>query len=186
MRRFPGPNYSRAFTLLVASVGWLLGAILAQAQQGPPTVRSIDVEYTGPATVSKERIIAQLRTGVGKPYSDAVVEQDIRQLYSTGAIRNVRIFAQPEGEGVKVIVAVQTRSVVREIEIDGAQTVNAKRLRKEITELDKELARVNGKLANAQFLSRAPAEVVEKERAIQRELTEKRAALEQRLRVFGG
>ena len=119
MRRFSGPNYSRAFTLLVASVGWLLGAILAQAQQGPPTVRSIDVEYTGPATVSKERIIAQLRTGVGKPYSDAVVEQDIRQLYSTGAIRNVRIFAQPEGEGVKVIVAVQTRSVVREIEIDG-------------------------------------------------------------------
>ena len=60
------------------------------------------------------------------------------------------------------------------------------RLRKEITELDKELARVNGKLANEQFLSRAPAEVVEKERAIQRELTEKRAALEQRLRVFGG
>ena len=133
MRRFSGPSYSRAFTLLVASVGWLLGTILAQAQQGPPTVRSIDVEYTGPATVSKERIIAQLRTAVGKPYSDAVVEQDIRQLYSTGAIRNVRIFAQPEGDGVKVIVAVQTRSVVREIEIDGAQKVGAKRLRKEIT-----------------------------------------------------
>jgi len=79
-------------------LSWLLrsggcsGTILAQAQQGPPTVRSIDVEYTGPATVSKERIIAQLRTAVGKPYSDAVVEQDIRQLYSTGAIRNVRIF----------------------------------------------------------------------------------------------
>jgi len=42
-------------------------------------------------------------------------------------------FAQPEGDGVKVIVAVQTRSVVREIEIDGAQKVGAKRLRKEIT-----------------------------------------------------
>jgi len=85
MRRIFRTSYSRAVTLLVASVGWLLGTILAQAQQGPPTVRSIDVEYTGPATVSKERIIAQLRTAVGKPYSDAVVEQDIRQLYSTGA-----------------------------------------------------------------------------------------------------
>jgi outer membrane protein insertion porin family len=114
-------------------MGWLLGVPVVDAQQGPPIVRSIDVEYTGPATVSKERIIAQLRTAVGKPYSDAVVEQDIRQLYSTGTIRNVRIFAQPQGDGVKVIVAVQTRSVVREIEIDGAQQVSAKRLRKEIT-----------------------------------------------------
>jgi outer membrane protein insertion porin family len=61
-----------------------------------------------------------------------VVEQDIRQLYTTGNIRNVRIFAQPEGDGVKVIVAVQTRAVIREIEIDGAQRITAKRLRKEI------------------------------------------------------
>src|SRR5213079_734256 len=56
----------------------------------------------------------------------------IRQLYSLGVIRNVRIFAQPEGAGVKVIVAVQTRPVVREIEVDGAQKVTAKRLRKEL------------------------------------------------------
>ena len=120
---------------MVVSLFALLGSVArAQqgAQQGPPIVRSIDVEYTGPATVSKERILAQLRTAVGQPYSDQVVEQDIRQLYSTGAVRNVRIFAQPEAEGVRVIVAVQTRSVVREIEIDGAQKVSAKRLRKEI------------------------------------------------------
>src|SRR2546423_8094204 len=28
------------------------------------------------------------------------VEQDVAALYKTGAIRNVRIFAQPEGDGV--------------------------------------------------------------------------------------
>jgi outer membrane protein insertion porin family len=61
------------------------------------------------------------------------VQQDIENLYKTGAVLNVRIFAQPEGDGgVKVIVAVQTRSVVREIEIDGAEQLKAKRLRKEI------------------------------------------------------
>ena len=109
--------------------------ISAPAQQpppGPPIVKSIDVEYSGPATVAKERILAQLRTTVGQPYSDEVVEADIRQLYSLGIVRNVRIFAQPQGNGVKVIVAVQTRSVVREIEIDGAERVSAKRLRKEL------------------------------------------------------
>src|SRR5438477_5032923 len=125
------------FAIWVASVCALLGAMSSRAQspqarQGPPIIRSIEVEYTGPSTVSKERILAQMRTRVGQPYSDQVVEQDVETLYKTGSILNVRIFAQPEGDGVKVIVSVQTRSIVREIEIDGAEQVKAKRLRKEI------------------------------------------------------
>ncbi len=110
----------------------MVGVATSPAQNGPPIIRSIDVEYSGPATVSKERILAQMRTNVGQPYSDQVVEQDIRQLYSTGFIRNVRIYAEPVQDGAKVIVAVQTRAVVREIEIAGAQKISAKRLRKEI------------------------------------------------------
>src|SRR5207237_5389906 len=73
-----------------------------------------------------------MRTAVGQPYSDSTVEDDIRSLYKTGSIQNVRIFAQPEADGVKVIVAVQTRQVLRELVIDGAQRVSAKKLRKEI------------------------------------------------------
>src|SRR5438067_589807 len=125
------------FATGIAFICALLGAISARAQnpqapQGPPIIKSIDVQYTGPGTVSKERILAQMRTKVGQPYSDQVVEQDIEALYKTGSVLNVRIFAQPEGNGVKVIVAVQTRSILREIEIDGAEQVKAKRLRKEI------------------------------------------------------
>src|SRR5437868_5024239 len=133
MTQFPATSGARFVAAMLACFGALLfTAFPTHAQQGPPTVKSIDVEYSGPATVAKERILAQLRTAVGQPYSDEVVEADIRQLYSLGVIRNVRIFAQPEGNGVKVIVAVQTRSVVREIEIDGAHRVTAKRLRKEL------------------------------------------------------
>jgi outer membrane protein assembly factor BamA len=47
----------------------------------------VDVEYTGPGTVSKERILAQMRTRVGQPYSNEVVEQDIAALYKTGSIK---------------------------------------------------------------------------------------------------
>src|SRR5437773_9812457 len=100
------------------------------APPAPPIVRSIDVEYTGPGTVSRERILAQMRTRVGQPYSNEIVEDDIAALYKTGSIQNVRIFAQPQGDGVKVIVAVQTRSILREIVIDGAERVKAQRLRK--------------------------------------------------------
>jgi outer membrane protein insertion porin family len=133
MTQFPGTSGGRFVAAALTCIAALLGTIFsADAQQGPPIVQSIDVEYSGPATVTKDRILAQLRTRVGQPYSDEVVEADIRQLYSLGVIRNVRIFAQPQGPGVRVIVAVQTRSVIREIEIDGAERVSAKRLRKEL------------------------------------------------------
>src|SRR5207247_2161381 len=137
MRHFSGWMRLPPFALWVAYICALLGAGVARAQApqaapGPPIIRSIDVQYTGPQTVSKERILAQMRTRVGQPYSNPVVEQDIETLYKTGSIHNVRIFAQPEGDGVKVIVAVQTRAIMREIEIAGAERIKAKRLRKKI------------------------------------------------------
>src|SRR4029453_18228644 len=134
MRHFSGWLRRPSFAIWVASICALLGAVSARAQapEGPPIIRSIDVEYAGPRLVSKERILAQMRTNVGQPYNDGVVEQDIETLYRTGAVLNVRIFAQPEGDGVKVIVAVQTRPVVREIEIDGAERIKPKSLRKQI------------------------------------------------------
>jgi outer membrane protein insertion porin family len=137
MQRFCGWMRPPPFAILVAFVCALFAPVLARAQApqaaaGPPIIRSIDVQYTGPATISRERILAQMRTKVGQAYSNEVVQEDIKTLYKTGYIRNVRIFAQPEGGGVKVIVAVQTRAIVREIEITGAERVKAQRLRKEI------------------------------------------------------
>src|SRR6266487_2337934 len=131
MRHFSGWMRPQPFVISLAFICALLGAGSAQAQ-GSPTIRSIDVQYTGPGTVSKERILAQIRTRVGQPYSNEVVEQDIAALYKTGSIQNVRIYAQPQGDGLRVIVAVQTRSILREIVIDGAERVKAQRLRKEI------------------------------------------------------
>src|SRR5213592_4512730 len=136
MRHFSGWMRRPPFATWAAFICVLLATVSGRAQgpqaQGPPIIRSIDVQYTGPGTVSKERILAHMRTRVGQPYSDQVVEQDVEALYKTGAILNVRIFAEPEGDGVKVTVAVQTRSIVREIVIDGAERIKAKKLRKEI------------------------------------------------------
>jgi outer membrane protein insertion porin family len=132
MREFRGSAWGWTVAMFVVTCAPGLFAPSARAQQEAPLIRSIDVQYSGPATVSKEAILAQIRTAVGQPYSDSTVEDDIRNLYKTGVIQNVRIFAQPEGDGVKVIVAVQTRQVLRELVIDGAHRVNAKKLRKEI------------------------------------------------------
>src|SRR5213080_29162 len=137
MQRFCGWMRPLPVAIWIASLCALLTTVLVRAQAppsapGPPMIRAIEVEYTGPASISRERILAQMRTKVGQLYSNEIVQDDIKALYRTGYIRNVRIFAQPQGDGVKVIVAVQTQAIVREIEIVGAERIKPKRLRKEI------------------------------------------------------
>src|SRR5580765_6617471 len=137
MQRFYGWMRPLPIAIWIASLCALLTAVIVRAQAppsapGPPIIRSIDVQYTGPAAISRERILAQMRTKVGQLYSNEIVQEDIKALYKTGYIRNVRIFAQPEGDGVKMIVAVQTNAIVREIEINGAERIKPKRLRKEM------------------------------------------------------
>src|SRR5437868_14566093 len=100
--------------------------------RGPPVVRSIDVQYNGPVTISRSRVLAQMRTKIGQPYSDIVAEEDIRTIYKTGSVQNVRVFEEPEGDGIRVIVAIQTRSMLNEIQIDGATRIGPKALRKNL------------------------------------------------------
>ena len=55
------------------------------------------------------------------------------------------------------------------------------RLTKEWDALEKDGARIAGKLGNAGFMAKAPADVVEKERAKEKECREKQAAIKERL-----
>lgn len=114
-----------------SSVAWGQEPIV----QGP-IVKSIDVQFAGPATVSKERILNNMRTKVGKPYSVGIAEEDVRNLYQTAKVFNVRLFyeKQPGAEdGIKVIVVVQSKASVQEVNIEGATQISAKSLRKKIT-----------------------------------------------------
>ena len=54
-------------------------ALRAQAQP-PPVVKSIEVRQEGSQTVAKEKILANMRTRVGRPYSPLVTQEDIRSL----------------------------------------------------------------------------------------------------------
>ena len=111
----------------------------APAQPAPsappagPIVRSIIVQYVGPETISRQRVTANLKTKVGDPYSERSAEEDVKSLYSTGDVANVRIFAEPQADGVGVIILVQGRAVVTEILVEGAIEVSPNRLRKELS-----------------------------------------------------
>ena len=108
------------------------GAQMAAPPAGP-VVKSVSVEYVGPETISRERVLANIKTKVGDAYSERLAEEDVKTLFATGDVANVRIFAQPQDDGVKVTVLLQGRSVVSEILIEGATVISPDRLRKELT-----------------------------------------------------
>jgi outer membrane protein insertion porin family len=101
-------------------------------QRQSPIVRQIEIQYAGPATLSRQRILSNMKTTVGQPYSELTVEDDVRSLYATGLVTNVRIYGEPLPDGVKVIVVVQTRVTLTEVAIQGNEAVGTKRIRREL------------------------------------------------------
>jgi outer membrane protein insertion porin family len=100
--------------------------------QQSPIVRQIEIQYAGPATLSRQRILSNMKTTVGQPYSETTVEDDVRSLYATGLVTNVRIYGEPLPDGVKVIVVVQTRVTLTEVAIQGNEVIKTNRIRREL------------------------------------------------------
>ena len=84
--------------------------INAQNVGAAKVVKGIDVEYIGAATISKERILSNMSLKAGDPLTQAVVEEDIKNLYTNvPGIENIRILTEAAGgNGVTVIVVVET------------------------------------------------------------------------------
>ncbi len=86
--------------------------------------------------------------------------------------------AKPENAMTAVVSGVEVYLPLRGLIDVEKETA---RLNKERENLEKEVARVAGKLANESFVAKAPAAVIEKERAKEREYREKLAAISERL-----
>ena len=128
------PRFLAALLLFFALLPDLFAQMAPPA--GPPAgpvVRSVVVQYVGPETISRQRVMANLKTKVGDLYSERAAEDDVKTLFATGDVNNVRIFAEPQGDGVKVIILVQGRALVSEILIEGPVEISPNRLRKELT-----------------------------------------------------
>jgi outer membrane protein insertion porin family len=108
-------------------------SLRAQVPGQAPLIQQIDVQFVGPTTLSKQRVLDNLATKPGAPYNERLVEEDIKSLYATGNVSNARIFAEPVTGGLKVTVLLQGRSTVGEVLIEGSEAVHDSKIRKEIT-----------------------------------------------------
>jgi len=110
-------------------------------------------------------------------------ESYFRQLAQAAAVGFQPAASQPPPQAAKAHV----RGVDIYLPLAGLIDIEKEtaRLQKEIAACESELKRLTSKLANASFVAKAPAEVVEKERAKQNEFEEKKRSLEGHLAMLG-
>lgn len=123
----------RTHSLLVFA--FLLLALLTPcgAQPAPPKVVKVEIKHIGPISVSDELIRANIRLKPGDPYLPATVDEDIRNLYTTGLFYDVRFGIQETSDGVIVTYAVQANPRLVEIRFTGNKKFNDTKLRKTIS-----------------------------------------------------
>lgn len=111
----------------------LLGGT-AWGQLTSPNISSIAIKHVGPAVVSDELIRANIRVKSGDPYLPAAVDDDVRNLYTTGLFYNIRVTAERgDGDGLTLTYVVQAKPRLTDIKFQGNKKLSTSQLKKKVT-----------------------------------------------------
>jgi outer membrane protein insertion porin family len=125
-------NLLKSAILLALLLAWVPARPVAAQTVAGKNVTAIDVEYVGPQSVAPERLLSNMATKVGQPFSQSVVEDDIKNLYASGMVESIRVLTEPAGAGVRVIVKVQTRTSLGKVSFEGNTAFSEGKLRNKV------------------------------------------------------
>lgn len=111
-----------ALALMVLAAAAVGGPLAAQQAAGDPPVRAIEVR--GLTTLSEETLLYYLGLEVGKPVVPAELNRNIQTLWSRELVDDVKVDSEPLDDGVKLIVTVTERSVLRSIDYKGLKKIS--------------------------------------------------------------
>jgi hypothetical protein len=84
------------------------GQAAAAAAAVAPIVMGIEINWDGLNPATKKKLLAGLRTQIGKPFSDEALEEDMHRVFDErGDNFGGRVFGEPVAGGVKVIFSVR-------------------------------------------------------------------------------
>jgi outer membrane protein insertion porin family len=113
--------------VLAATFG---GQLCAQDFEGK-NITEVAVRYRGAKTVDEARIRNLMSTKAGTQYRAERLDNDIKTLFESGLIDDVRFLAEPVGAGVRVIADVLTRPTINGVGFVGATVFSDQKLAKE-------------------------------------------------------
>lgn len=111
------------------------------------TITSVEIRYRGKKTVDEAAIRNTIATRAGQTYSTERLDADIKKLYESGKVDDVRWLAEGAGNGVKLIAEVSTRPALESVAFQGNSLFSSKKLAKESK------LKAGGALSDEQILS---------------------------------
>lgn len=100
------------------------------SEPGLPQI--LDIEVRGNQIVSTSTILTKIKSQKGSALKQDTVNEDIKRLYAAGFFEDIKIEVAEVPGGVKLMVAVIEKPVVKEIRIEGAAVFKEDKILKQI------------------------------------------------------
>ncbi|MDA0766127.1 MAG: outer membrane protein assembly factor BamA [Verrucomicrobia bacterium] len=110
-------------------------------------VSSIVFKYRGPETVDEAVLRNFMSIKVGSPFDPELLDNDIKRLYESGLVDDVRFLAEPAGDSIQLIAEVVTRPVLGGVGFVGHTIFSDEKLAK-VSEL-----KAGGTLSDVEILA---------------------------------
>jgi outer membrane protein insertion porin family len=124
-------RFTARFALLaMVFAATFAGQLHAQDFEGK-NITEVAVRYRGAKTVDEARIRNLMATKAGTQYRAERLDNDIKTLFESGLIDDVRFLAEPAGGGVRVIADVLTRPAINGVGFVGNTVFSDQKLAKE-------------------------------------------------------
>jgi outer membrane protein insertion porin family len=100
-----------------------LARSVAEGLQSAGRITAIQVR--GNAVLDPDVVLLRLKIQKGDPYDPKTLSQEIKRLYDLGYFDDVRIEAEEDGEGVRLVVTVKEKPLIQAIDVEGAKEIDA-------------------------------------------------------------
>lgn len=121
---------ARVALLALAFIAVFSGQLKAQDFEGK-NITEVSVRYRGAKNVDEARIRNMMSTKAGSQYRAENLDNDIKTLYESGLVDDVRFLAEAAGGGVRVIADVLTRPAINGVGFVGNTIFSDEKLAKE-------------------------------------------------------
>ena len=119
-------------TILLVFVVIFLLSVTSFAQESPEGKTVLSVRVKGNQAISSPTVLSKIKIKTEKPFSQTIVDEDIKRLYALGYFTDVAIDVENQPEGVIVTVIVEEKPVIKEIVFKGNVKMTGRRLKKVI------------------------------------------------------
>jgi outer membrane protein insertion porin family len=107
--------------------------IMPTAEAAPGLDRIAEVRVQGNRRIETNAIRARITTQPGDAFNRARVAADVREVYSLGFFRNVRVISEESIDGRILIFELEENPVVRQVSITGNENLDGEKIRDSLT-----------------------------------------------------